>query len=65
MTLRSAMLTDSAASAVKVVPATALIAAPVAGISLSTVTQVVGIAFVVLQAAYLVWKWWREARRKD
>ena len=36
----------------------------VLGLTLNEVLAVASIAFIALQAAYLIWKWRREAKRK-
>jgi len=43
---------------------TAATATVLLGVTVSEWLGIVSIGFIVLQAAYLVWKWRREARKK-
>lgn len=46
-------------------PSFAVVGAFFMSISLNQWASIAGIAFIGLQAAYLVWKWVREARKKE
>lgn len=52
-----------AQNAIQVVPAASLVGAQVFGLTLPDWAALFGIAFVVVQGAYLLWKWRREARK--
>ena len=52
-------------NAVEAAPAAAAVTAgPVFGFALSDVTAVLGGIFLVLQMAYLIWRWRRDIRRE-
>jgi hypothetical protein len=44
------------------IPSASAIGATVLGLSLPDWAAICGIAFIVLQAGYLIWKWIREAK---
>jgi hypothetical protein len=48
---------------VQAIPAASAIGATLLGLSLPDWAAIAGIAFIVLQAAYLVWKWIRDAKK--
>lgn len=50
------------AAAAKLTPPAAVVAASAAGWSLQDWMYIATIGYIVLQAAYLVWKWRRERR---
>jgi ABC-type Fe3+-siderophore transport system permease subunit len=52
---------EAAASAIQALPSVTLVGVTLFGLTISEVAAVVGIAFIGLQAAHLVWRWWREA----
>ena len=54
---------ETVASAVQAVPSVAIVGAHFAGLSLHDWAAVLGMAFIALQAAHLIWKWNREAKR--
>jgi hypothetical protein len=35
------------------------------GITLDQLYKGAGVGFIVLQAAYLIWKWWKEAKKRN
>ena len=57
---------DAASSALAAVaqkvPSAVIVTAHLSGMTLQDWVSAVGIAFIALQAAYLIWKWRREAR---
>lgn len=56
---------EAASQAVKAIPAfTAAASTMVFGLTINEVLAVCSIAFIGLQAAYLIWKWRREAKRE-
>ncbi len=68
MTTMTHSLKELAVEAAKSSPPVAVVATSYAhGWTLNTVLTAVTIVYVLLQAAYLVWKWWHQlkARRAD
>lgn len=56
---------EAVSQAVKAIPAvTAAASTMVLGLTINEVLAVCSIAFIGLQAAYLIWKWMREAKRE-
>jgi membrane protein implicated in regulation of membrane protease activity len=47
------------------VPAAALVGAQLYGLSLPEWAAIAGIAFIALQAAYLVWQWVAQVKRRN
>lgn len=55
---------DTLSSGVQAIPAVTLVGTQVFGLHLNEWAALFGIGFIVIQAAYLLWKWRREAERK-
>lgn len=53
------------AAAFKTAPPVTVTAAVVSGVTLNTVVVLLTAVYLVAQIGYLVWKWRREARRKE
>ena len=51
-------------NAVPLAPAAALVGSQILGLSLPDWAAIFGIAFIVIQGAYLLWKWRREWRAR-
>lgn len=56
-----AEITTEAAKAIP--PATVAFVAPLNGWTLNDSVLSATLVYIVLQAGYLIWKWWRESRR--
>jgi len=54
---------ETANQAVQAVPSSGVLVATLLGLSLPDWAAISAIAFVVLQAAYLIWKWLRESKK--
>jgi hypothetical protein len=50
-------------SVIQALPSVGAIGATILGLSLPDWAAIAGIAFIALQAVYLVWKWTREAKK--
>lgn len=59
------MKNELPASAVQAIPAVTLVGVQLYGLSISEWAAAFGIAFIALQAAYLIWRWIKEARKGD
>jgi hypothetical protein len=56
---------DLASEAQKAAPPIAVVAAKhVAGLSLNDWVMIATLAYIALQAGYLLWKWWKAAHTK-
>lgn len=55
---------DSMVQAVNSMPSVAVVGATVAGLHVNDWLAIIGIVFILLQAAYLIWRWRRDARRE-
>jgi len=55
---------DAASAVVQAAPSAVAVAAYAADITPERWLTYIGIVFIVLQAAYLLWKWRREAKGK-
>lgn len=64
MTAAAQQSHEAASAAVQVLPSVTLVGSHIYGLSLPDWAAIAGIAFVVLQALYLVWKWRREWSKK-
>lgn len=64
LTSHSGIGEAAAAAAVKSSPPLAAVGAMATGMTLNNWVAVATLVYVVLQAAYLVWKWARELRAK-
>jgi hypothetical protein len=53
---------ETSSQIVQAIPSVSVIGATILGLSLPDWAALFAIAFVVLQAGYLVWKWIREAK---
>jgi hypothetical protein len=54
---------ETMSNIVQAIPATTLVGVQVFGLSLPDWAAIVGIAFVCLQAVYLLWRWHKEAKK--
>lgn len=54
---------ETMGNVIQAIPATTLVGAKVFGLSLPDWAALFGIAFVVLQAVYLLWRWRRESKK--
>ena len=57
------MKEETSSALVHAIPSASAIGATIFGLSLPDWAAIAGIAFIVLQAVYLVWKWTREAKK--
>jgi hypothetical protein len=57
------MKQETTNSLVQALPSVGAIGATIFGLSLPDWAAIAGIAFIVLQAIYLLWKWTREAKK--
>ena len=63
--MRNELAQDSlAATAAKVAPSLTVVGATIFGLTIPDVAALLGGVFILMQMAYLVWKWRREAKRK-
>lgn len=53
------------AATLKAAPPVTVAAAVVSGVTLNTVVVLLTAVYLVVQIGYLVWKWRREAKRKE
>lgn len=56
---------DIASAAVQTIPSVVVVTKYALGMPIQDWLAVSGIAFILLQAAYLVWKWRREAKGRS
>lgn len=54
---------DTASAALQSAPSLSMLLAWLVGLPVQTWLAITSIAFIGLQAAYLIWKWRREARK--
>lgn len=54
--------TEAGVAAAKLAPPAAVVTAAANGYTLQDWVGIATLAYIVLQAAYLAWKWWRELR---
>jgi disulfide bond formation protein DsbB len=57
------MKQETSSTIVQALPSASVIGATILGLSLPDWAAIAGIAFIVLQAVYLIWKWTREAKK--
>ena len=63
--MRNEIGNEISAAATKAAPALAVTAASVSGWGVQEWMYAATIGYIVLQALYLCWKWWREHRRGE
>lgn len=56
---------DGGVQALNATPSLAAVGATVAGLHVNDWLAICGIVFIVLQAAYLIWRWRRDAKREE
>jgi hypothetical protein len=54
---------DAPNTVVQALPSVSVIGATIMGLSLPDWAAIVGIGFILLQAAYFIWRWIREAKK--